>query len=222
MVWQTRAPVTQMLARRRRLVMDSPESRELFDELRDTPQQLAQLTLAETRPQQRQPRRERLVELNDEKERLEAELGRQSETFRRELQIRDAGFDDLAALLDEKTAVVDVIATRLWEAPEKGGKPSGEQHYEAFVLRSSLDEPGYTVDWIHLGPTESIDEAVDQWRAELTGQTVQQTTDSPEQILRQRIWDKIEPSLAGCTTVTVIPDGALCFVPWATWPAARA
>ena len=32
------------------------------------------------------------------------------------------------------------------------------------------------------------------------------------------VWERVEPHLAGCSTVIVIPDGDLCFLPWAALP----
>jgi len=79
-----------------------------------------------------------------------------------------------------------------------------------------------------LGPAAPIDEAVGDWRQSLAsgeGRGAKHVRPqpavvdvAPEQTLRKLVWDKVEPHLAGCSTVIVIPDGDLCFLPWAALP----
>ena len=74
-VWETRGLVSRMLAERRQGWADSPDAARLVAQLQDTCQQLAQLTLAAVKPEQRAARTKRLGELNEEKERLGGRTG---------------------------------------------------------------------------------------------------------------------------------------------------
>jgi CHAT domain-containing protein len=183
-------------------------------------QQLAQLTLAATGPKQRESRRRRLKQLNAQKQAIESELAKISIEFRRQTEIEEASVQDLAALLDKHAAVIDIINPAQWDPPQKGKPLRAQKHYEAFVLRPTDEAPGYTVVWVHLGLEEPINQAITAWRATLTGEgpVPSRPETRPEQLLREAIWEKIEPHLAGCSKIVVIPDGDLHFLPWGALP----
>lgn len=219
-LWRTRGLVFRSLAARRQGREQSPEAKTLWARLRTTAQQLAQLTLAVPKPDQREARHRRLAELNDEKQRLEAELARTSVEFRRNQEITAAEPEDLVRLLQRDEAVVELLRVADWSWPPGGrGKPVFEWHYDGFVLRRGSDAQAVKVAWVQLGPAKPIDRAVSRWRAAITGDsTVASEAPQAAAEVRRRIWDKIEPHLAGCSQVIVVPDGYLCFLPWAALP----
>jgi tetratricopeptide (TPR) repeat protein len=223
-VWETRALATRMLAERRRLSADSPEAEAVQNNLRTVRQQLAQLTLATPQPDQFEARRRRLSELNEQKESLERELAVLSEPFRRSLEVRDVQAADLVALLPKQAAVIDIIRAAVWNPPPEGkGKLTQRWHYEAFVLRRANNEAGYTARWVHLGQAEPIEQAARTWLTQIrAGRSgAAQFGSPPQTLLRELLWEPIEPHLAGCTTLHLIPDGVLCYLPWSALPGQR-
>jgi CHAT domain-containing protein/tetratricopeptide (TPR) repeat protein len=224
-VWRSRGLVTRTLAERRGSLAGSPEAQAIFSKLREVQRQLAQLTLAVSKPAQRETRRKRLAELSEEKEGLETKLAALSSEYRRVLQVRAAQAGDLMRVLPRDMAVVDIVRVTVSNPPKAGrGSMESEQHYEAFVLRSSggSAENSPRVPWVHLGLAKPIDEAIGDWREAINGRTGSGPGAHPPEItLRQSIWDKIEPYLAGCSTVVILPDGYLNFLPWAALPGRR-
>ena len=81
----------------------------------------------------------------------------------------------------------------------------------AFVVRN--DRP---VERIELGPSKPIAAAIDGWRKNF-GMAVGGGADPAEE-LRRLVWDKLQPSLQGDTTVLLSPDGATAQFPWVALP----
>ncbi|MCC6124948.1 MAG: CHAT domain-containing protein, partial [Pirellulales bacterium] len=220
-VWKTRAPVARMLMERRQLVADSPKAKELLTDLQSTQQQLAQLTLAAVQSKNSAARQTRLRELNDRKEELETQLAKVSETFRRARQLRVLAPEDLMRQLPESAAVLQFVAPcTLNQADEKPNKAKPDGNYDAFILRRAENPQGYSVAWVDLGAAKPIGEAIAAWRVEFEGQAAPKSSssDPPEKVLRQKLWDPLEPHLAGCSTLYLLPDGDLNFIPWAALP----
>jgi CHAT domain-containing protein/Tfp pilus assembly protein PilF len=219
-VWATRALASRAVAGRRNLVEHVPAARPLWDQLLATRKQLAQLTLAAVPPDKARAREQRVARLSEDKERLERELARMSTAFRRQQEAQRVGFAELLARLPPGTAVVDLVSTTFQEASiKRQGDVEGARHYEAFVLRKSDRPPGYSVAWVHLGPGRPIHQAVREWRQSLVRATAPPAdTEAPARDLRRLAWEPLEPHLAGCQTVVIIPDLAFTRVPWAALP----
>ncbi|MFP6750919.1 MAG: CHAT domain-containing protein, partial [Pirellulaceae bacterium] len=220
-VWQTRGLVTQTLAQRRSTLIDNPEAQGTLDQLRSAQQQLAQWTLMVPTPDQRQRRQQRLAELNDKKERLETQLAKLSSQFRRSLELNEVDVAGLARVLPDQTALVDILKVTVWTRPKEGkGALNSEQHYEAFVVRRIDAEPGYSVQWVHLGSAIPIEDAVVNWRKAIVKQTDQAVgpDDHQQGTLRALVWEKIEPHLGNCKHIVIVPDAALTRIPWAALP----
>jgi CHAT domain-containing protein len=220
-VWATRALATRMLAERRRLTAGSPKAEVVQKKLGGVRGQLAQLTLATPKPAQVEARRRQLSELNEQKESLERELAALSEPFRRSMEVRDAQVADLVGVLPHDSAVVDVIRAAVWNPPPEGkGRLRREWQYEAFVVRPADNEAGYTARWVHLGRAEPIEQAVRTWLHQIRSGRggAAQRGRSPSVQLRELLWERIEPHLGDCSTLYLIPDGLLCYLPWSALP----
>ena len=99
-------------------------------------QQLAQLTLAATDPNQHEVRRKRLAELNEDKEQLEQKLAQLSQAFRRGWEAANVKPDQLTRLLTSDTAIVEFRRINILFPPENGGgELASELQYDAFVVR---------------------------------------------------------------------------------------
>lgn len=219
-VWETRALVSRTLAARQQLAVKSPDGRAALERLSAVRTELARLALSPVAPGQGAARQKQLTALTLRKEELERELGKHSEAFRRQLQMEEADFTRLAAVLPPDVAVVELTAIPL-PLRLTGG-------YGAFVLRRTAAAPGYAVAFIHLGEAEPIDSAVTSWREELLGEELRAPArrpagqpaadDGQDGTLRALVWEKIAPHLAGCKAVVLIPEGPLARVPWAALP----
>ncbi len=182
---------------------------------------------------------EELQKLTAEKERLERQLAELSEPFQRQQQTFAVDIQDVMRLLPPETALVDIVCR---ESPQSGpsvaakGDADAKAYYEAFVVRPTETPPGYTVAWAHLGPAEAIDEAVLRWREGIQHggggvdrgmrpirpvQPMPQSETSPQQTLRQLVWEKIEAAVAGGRTMVIVPDAALTRAPWAALPGGK-
>jgi CHAT domain-containing protein len=73
---------------------------------------------------------------------------------------------------------------------------------------------------LELGPLAPIHQTIDAWRPLLRREkpAPRDANDDPAKELRRRIWEPLEPHLAGVTTVLVAPDGALGLVPLSALP----
>jgi len=219
-LWQSRGLVTRMLSRRRRILYGSPEAEAVYVKLRAVQQELAHLALATVQPRHQDARRMRLDELNERKEQLESTLARLSQAFRRSADVQSCRVEDLKRALPEGWAVVEFIRRSVVTPPESSpGNPRAEMHYEAFVVRASVDHAGEEIPWLDLGPAAAIDDAVDQWRKRIVGKDIgRHPAVSPPTALRSLIWERVESHLVGCSAVIIVPDGRLNFLPWAALP----
>lgn len=217
-VWSTKGLLSLMLAERRRSIQNDPAAALLWSELREIRAQLAKRIFAPTTPAAAPQRAAALSELNRLKEAKERELANVQADFGAIRRIADVGFSDLATRLPFDTAVVDFVKT--FEFSPAAAAPSETGRYEAFVLRRADAPPGYRIDWLHLGDSETIDQAVMTWRKNIV-QGLRPTigdAELPEVLLRRRLWGPLEQSLQHCKTVIIIPDGPLTRLPWAALP----
>lgn len=222
-VWLTRGVATRALAARHELSGASPEARATWEELRAVRTQLAQLMLAPLTTAQGAARRDKLKELTTKKEELERQLAEHSRAFQDQQAADRATFADLAACLPRGTAVVDIVQVVELEPVRKGSIDlRGTPHYEVFILQPDAGS-GCRLEWVHLGPAGPIDQALRAWRKLLTSRqppTAAELAAAPEQTLRRLVWKPIEAKLRDCSTVIVVPDGAISSLPWCALPGA--
>src|SRR5262249_51165212 len=91
------------------------------------------------------------------------------------------------------------------------GRPA--YHLLAFVLTPQ------EVRRVELGPVMPISEAVDGFLARLKLRPTA-GDDDPAQVLRQKVWQPLQPALGGAKLVLLAPDGPLCRLPFAALPSA--
>ena len=164
-----------------------------------------------------------MAELSSEKEQLKGDAARLIGGLERQRELANPTIKDLIEVLSDDIAVIDLVHLGLWTHSQGSRGPiTPKCHYVAFVLRSDVDSEGAEVAWVDLGSIKPIVAAVARWRAEIAGsQGASHESQPPDQVLREIVWDKIEPYLAGCSTVIIVPDDTLGFVPWAALPGRR-
>ncbi len=146
---------------------------------------------------------------------LEADLARQSASFRRRREAETVGPEKLASLLPEGSGLLEFLRYDYMELPNE--TPVGR--YLVLVLRP--DEEPALVD---LGGAERIDAAVEKWRAHLlrlaeSGRLPnivdQQEYERLSRDLYAAVWKPVERYIEGSRTVFVAPDGALNLIAFA-------
>jgi CHAT domain-containing protein/Tfp pilus assembly protein PilF len=155
-----------------------------------------------------------LAQAQAEKDRAERALAQHSAAFREELASRSAGLNEVSSALAPGDAVVAFV------------RYSSDPAYLAFVLRAGADSPAL----IPLGPARSIEALIADVRREIQNEAEspglsparsEQEYRAPAGALRHRIWDPLEPALAGARRVFIIPDHALNLIDFAALPARR-
>ncbi|WP_250847104.1 CHAT domain-containing protein [Aquisphaera insulae] len=228
-VWSTRAMVSRALAERKSLIEANPTAAAQLDRLRATRSQLSALTLYPESIRQNPAERKALLEsLTETKERLERELARNCEGYRKETARLRSRFTDLAHALSEGVAVVDFVRYLDWSDPKSaapGNQPA--PRFAAFVLRNETRAPGYCLARVELGPASPIDRDIATWRSWIQagnrgavpveverGPDDESSPEAARSRLREKLWTSLEPHLAGARTVVIIPDGSLTRLPW--------
>jgi CHAT domain-containing protein len=227
-LWAIRSVVSRTLARRPLPNTDDPSVRLLAENLSQTRRQLAELVLSSTDESAEghaAAKRERLQQLNDQKEELERELARASQSFEQQHAAQHFTPADLAKHLNGSTVFVDIV--RVAQSTIEPGQPDSyarEDRYHAFVLKKSDEAPGWSVAWVPLGAADRVDAHVAKWRATFDPSQPTQFNRPgrhPAE-LRALIWQPLEKHLDGYETVILSPDGDLHFLPWAALPGRRA
>jgi CHAT domain-containing protein/tetratricopeptide (TPR) repeat protein len=193
-----------------------PEVARLFAELGQVTSRLAFLVFNTEKSPNDRSRKHEILELTEEKERLERDLSQRSSAFDRQQRRWRLAPAQLQAALPPDTALIDILEYTHVDTPCQGnGKMPRERRVVAFVIRS--DRAIVRVD---LGPAAAIDAAVNRWRADLAEDHAAAVTGSvdPAVELRRLVWQCLERSLQGVRVVLVSPDGALARFPLAALP----
>jgi len=216
----------EMSARHRSVVAaDDPETVGLMAEYASARERLADLTVKGLGDLEPEAYRKLLGEARQAKERTERALAERSAGFRRELEGRRIGLDEVRAALPSQSVLV---AFALYVNRERASEESGvSRHpvpsYMAFVLDGTDDEPVA----LRIGSSEAIDALVSAWREEVSQGALNALVTPTEaegayreagRALRRAVWDPVVSLVEDARTVFVVPDGALHLVSLATLP----
>jgi CHAT domain-containing protein len=204
--------------RRRRLARSHPELADLFSQLQDTSRQLATLALAVPVSSQRQAWHEKIADLTETRERLEADLSRRCADFSQNQQMAQLTIADLQRILPANAVLLDLLEYwhQIPDAKQKG-KLIGKQHVAAFVLRPK--GPPVLVD---LGTTDTLTATLDDWRKSIAGKGDGHGRGDPAAELRRRLWQPLEKAIGDARLILVSPDGVLGKFPFAALPGSKA
>lgn len=193
--------------RAERLAADRPELKSIYEELQTVVRQWT--TLARKPGKDVAAWQKQLDALRKQKDELAAELGQRSAEFRQ--ATAPASLADMDQALPADAALVDYLQFTFSEPyPGKKGTLRIRKSYIAFVLRK-----GRRVQMFDLGESESIDAAVDLWRATYGAGAAAQAAGAE---LRKRLWSPLAAAVGDAKLVLVSPDGALGKFPFAALP----
>ncbi len=204
-------------------------------ELTTLRRQIAQKTLAGAGPEGLPAHRQLLVQWDQQKERLEAELAHRIPEMNLEQKLRAADRRAVALALPAGVALVEFVRFDVYDfeaVPARGESRWQPARYLAFVLPAG--EPDH-VQMIDLGEAEAIDRLIRDFRAGITGEAeehaglnlarrratpVPAEQDSAGQALRAALFDPLTPALGGCTRLLLAPEGDLSRLPFEVLPTA--
>lgn len=227
-VVRSRALVLDEMAARHRTVSSSadPQMAQLAETLTSARERLARLVVRGPGSEPPERYHKLLDETRQEKERAERALAERSQTFRAELARAKIGFDDVAAALPPKAALVAYVryGRHDFSAAKPGSKrPDPVPHYLAFVWNHTQAEPVV----VPLGPAASIEAVVSKVRRQIAqesrspGRAAKRSEADYRQTgeaLRRAVWSPVSPYLRDARRVFIVPDGALHLVNFAALP----
>lgn len=192
------------------------EADRLYRQLQDAARELSAASLAAPDPQKARARQEKIQQLSERKERLEAELSQRSATFANQEAILRQTPARLIAALPSGAVLIDFLEFR-YTPPSAQRDKSAKAEWRMLAVVARPDRPLVLRD---LGPAQAIARACANWRNELAGEQAAAPADrsSAAAELRRLIWLPLEPLLDGCPAVLLSPDGALASVPLGALP----
>jgi CHAT domain-containing protein/tetratricopeptide (TPR) repeat protein len=180
----------------------------LLDQFKDTNAQLARLVLGG--PQRTIPaeHQKRIKDLEEQKEKLEAEISRRSAEFR--VQAQPITLDAVRAVIPDNAALIEFAAYRPFNPKaSKESEAYGESRYVAYILRREGE-----IQWQELGEAKAIDGAVDALRRALRDPKRQDVKDL-SRALDAQVMQPLRALLGETRHLLVSPDGALNLIPFA-------
>jgi len=180
----------------------------LLDRLKETNAQLARLVLSG--PQRISPaeHQEQIKALEEQREKLEAEISSRSAEFR--AQSQPVTLDVVQSAIPGNAALVEFSGYRPFNA--KSTRPDeqfGQPHYVAYVLRQQ-GEPR----WVELGEAKAIDDAVATWRQALRNPRRADVQRLARQV-DERVMQPVRALLGDTSRVLISPDSSLNLIPFA-------
>ena len=192
----------------------NPKLKVLSDSLRNARFKLANLYVEGPSGQNPEDYRRKLIKASEEKERLEAELARQSADFRRESELWEVNVPKVVSALPAKSVLVEYMKyDRLKTSRET------EPHY-LLVVADTKGE----IFISDLGSSDQIDSLVTIYRSHFKdistrgGSPFLKDLQDYRRIagkLYERIWKPVEDKLPDADLVFIAPDGALNLVSFA-------
>lgn len=183
------------------------EDRALLDQLNETTTRLANLVLSA--PQNTAPagRQQQIKALEEQRERLEAEISRRSAGVYQQSQ--PATLAAVQQAVPDGAALIEFALYHPFDPKAPDNRTAyGEPHYVAYVVHGHGD-----VRWTALGPAKTIDDAVDAWRRALSDPR----RNDVKRLARSvdaAILSPVRALLGETTQLLVSPDGALNLVPF--------
>jgi CHAT domain-containing protein len=183
------------------------EEQTLLTQFNDTTAQLAKLVLNGPQTITFEEHQKTISEMEEKKERFEAEISRRSAEF--QAQSQQVTLSAIQALIPTNTALVEFAVYRPFDPKaESNTEAYKEAHYIAYVLHQ-----GGEVLWHDLGDVNAIDTAIDSFRQAL-GDSYRKNVKELARALDEKIMQPLRPLLGSATQLLISPDGALNLIPF--------
>ena len=179
-----------------------PEDQQLLAQWAAARGQLATLVFKGLRTMSPEAYRTQFAQLETQVQQLEAQLSARSAAFR--MQTQPVTLEQVQAAIPEGAALVEMaVYTSVHLAPGLGSP-----HYVAYVLHRQG-----TPTWVDLGSASPIDQAVERFRADLSG-PLRLRVKEAARVLDELVMRPIRPLLGAARHVFLAPDGVLNLVPF--------
>ncbi len=153
---------------------------------------------------------------------LDARLRQSNPAYAAAARVQQVKLEDISRALRPGEALMEYVRYQVYDF---AAAKAGSAHYGVFVLLGGSGE----VTAVDLGDAREIDAAVERFRGAVRGAIDQfkeiapsrvQMRRSEEQVglasstVRELVWQRLEPQLAGIKRIYVAPDGELSLIPF--------
>ncbi|MEP7336667.1 MAG: CHAT domain-containing protein [Acidobacteriota bacterium] len=194
------------------------EDRALLKQLQETRSELARLAFGGEQQIPRDQRQARIRQLEEQRDKLEAEASRRSTAFRPSAQ--PVTLDAVQAAVPANAALIEFVAYRAFNSRYTSiDEAFDASRYAAYVLRQ-----GRAPRWVDLGERQKIDDAVDKLRAALRDRKrrdVKALARNVDRLVMQPLRPLLGQSPGKMHRVYLAPDGRLNLLPFAALVDAR-
>jgi CHAT domain-containing protein/Tfp pilus assembly protein PilF len=185
-----------------------PLDQVLLDRLKETMAQLAELVLNGPQKVSPEDHQKRIDELEERKEKIEADISRNSAEF--QAQTQKITIADVQSSIPPDAALIEFAAYRPFDASAIGNEAAyGKPRYVAYVFHREGE-----IEGIDLGESEAVDRAVNQFREALRDPG-RSDVKVWARALDEKIMQPIRAQIGNSTQLLISPDGALNLVPFA-------
>ena len=198
------------LARQRamRLASKAPAIKNRFGQLQEISQSLSLLSRSNPTPQQQVEWKRRMVELTNRKEKLEAEISRDSVDFR-------AAWNAISAQEIQESLPANVVIVDFFQYEHVGLDDQKNTWVSTTSMLATVVRPDQEMKLIELGPVRSLNGYIDKWLA--TKGASKEAKEAGLEI-RKQIWDPLVKHVSDLETILISTDGSLGKLPFAALP----
>ncbi|MFA4909591.1 MAG: tetratricopeptide repeat protein [Desulfobacteria bacterium] len=188
---------------------DNPQAQEIFGKLTGIRQELARLVLGSPGKEGPEAYQKRIADLTSQKETLEGQLSRLSQTFAQQRKTRIATSSTVASALPKGAVLIEMA--RMKDFDFKTGK-WGTSRYLAFVLSPGKDSDVSLVD---LGEADSIDQQAAAFKKSLgNSKAPPNVLAKQSNDLHRLIFTPLTSALGKSRQIFLSPDGSLNLIPF--------
>jgi len=189
-----------------------PDSARTFQELTSVRKQFSNLVYSGPAKSKREIFRNKIPELEERKERLEATLSRLNHAFASQKKIAKADCRVVASALPKNTALLELARTEIFNFNARGNEKKWlPAHYLAFILHAGNAEG---VKMIDLGEADEIETAITQLKEEIGNVTNVERLRNASQEIYTRVIAPLRNELGDVKDIFVSPDGSLNLIPF--------
>lgn len=185
----------------------APEEQAMLKQYNETTGELARLVLNGPQSVSFEEHQRRISELEEQKDRLEAEISNRSAEFR--AASRPVSLAAVQAAIPPNAALIEFAVYRPFDPKaENNSEAYGEPHYVAYVVRQRGE-----VRWQDLGDARAIDEAIGSLRQSLRDPHRRNARERCRDV-DHRVMQPIRALIGDASQLLISPDGSLNLIPF--------